>query len=136
MQTILIVDDVVDIAEACALVLREAGFTCLLAYDLATALDVFDALAPSLVLADICLADRDGFAIALHVSSKSPQTPVVLMTAHLGPEVTEQATRIGVDGLLRKPFSNAELVNTVKALLARAERGPWSTGLASGFRAC
>jgi DNA-binding response OmpR family regulator len=78
---------------------------------------LFDSRQPALVLSDINLPTSDGFEIACYVRRKSPGTPVILMTTHHNSNVPGQATRAGAAGYLRKPFSNAELTSTIKALL-------------------
>lgn len=114
---VLIVDDEVEVADTCARVLKRAGFDCLVAYDSPAALALFDSGLPALVLSDVNLPTGDGFEIARYVRHKSPTTPVILMTTHHNSNVPEQAARAGASHYLRKPFSNAELTSTVKALL-------------------
>jgi DNA-binding response OmpR family regulator len=114
---LLVVDDDVDLANACARVLKRAGFECLTTYDSPEALALFDSHRPALVLADINLPTGDGFDVARHVRERSPETPVVLMTTYHGANAPELALRAGAASYLRKPFSNAELIATVKSLL-------------------
>jgi DNA-binding NtrC family response regulator len=116
-QTILIVDDESDLADTCARLLRGFGFTCLVAYDSAKALALFDLHRPSLVLSDISLPNSDGLEIARYVHQKSPEIPVVLMTAFHTPDMARDAHAAGAAAYIRKPFANAELVSTVKSLL-------------------
>jgi DNA-binding NtrC family response regulator len=123
--TILIVDDESEVADTCARVLKRAGFDCLVAYDSPSAVALFDSRQPALVLSDIYLGNGDGFEIARYVHSKSPLTPVILMTAHHAENLAQQAACAGAARYLRKPFSNAELLSTVKFLLTR---GPEKSG--------
>jgi DNA-binding response OmpR family regulator len=116
-QTILIVDDEADVADTCARVLTRAGFDCLVAYDSAAALVLFDSRIPALILSDINLPDGDGFEIARYVRRRSPATPVILVTTFHDLYLPEQATRAGATYYLRKPFSNLELISMVKSLL-------------------
>jgi len=116
-HVILIIDDEIEVADTCARVLKREGFDCLVAYDSATALAIFDARRPSLVLSDINLPASDGYEIARVVVRTVPGTPVVLMTALHHPAVIDKVERAGAAAYLRKPFSNAELTSTVKSLL-------------------
>lgn len=116
-QTILIVDDESDFADTCARLLRGFGFTCLVAYDSAKALALFDLHQPSLVLSDITLPSSDGLEIADYVRQAAPEIPVILMTAYHTPDVARDAYAAGAAAYIRKPFPNAELVSTVKSLL-------------------
>ena len=118
--SILIVDDEVQLAASCAQVLRRAGFNCLVAYDGPTALALFKTQSPVLVLADINLAQGIGFGLAQDVHTRAPRTSVLLMTASAGVSTSRQAALAGSVGYLCKPFSSAELLATVKALLGLA----------------
>src|SRR6516162_5195332 len=80
--TVLIVDDEAEVAETWARVLKASGYTCLLAYDVAQALSLFDSQQPALVLSDINLAIGDGFEIARYVRQKRPGTAVILTTGY------------------------------------------------------
>lgn len=116
-QTVLIVDDEADVADTCARVLKRAGFDCLVAYDSLGALSLFDSRQPALVLSDINLPAADGYEIARYVHKMSPDTPVILMTTHHNMNVPKEAARAGASHYLRKPFSNSELVTTIRSLL-------------------
>ncbi len=117
-KTVLIVDDESDLADTYARLLKSEGFECLVAYGIEDALSLFDSRHPALVVSDITLPVGDGFEIARHVRKKSPGTPVVLMTAYHSANAETQAGRAGADRYLRKPFPNAQLVSTVKSLIA------------------
>jgi CheY-like chemotaxis protein len=116
-ETILIVDDETEMADTCARVLRGYGFVCLVAYDSAKAFALIDSERPALVVSDITLPISDGFEIARHARQKSPEIPVVLMTAYHTPDIARDAQAAGAAAYLRKPFPNTDLVATVKSLL-------------------
>jgi DNA-binding response OmpR family regulator len=117
IYTVLIVDDEAEVADTCARVLTRAGFDCVVAYDTPAALALIDSRQPALVLSDINLPTSNGFEIARYVGRKAPGTPVILMTTHHNSNVPAQAARVGAAHYLPKPFSNAELVSTIKSLL-------------------
>ena len=117
MQTILVIDDEADLASTCARLLKGAGFECEVAFTMDDALAKFDAKRPSLVLSDITLPNGDGFEIARYVRAKSPDTPVILMTAYHSAVSQEEARRSGASHYLRKPFSNSQLLTVVRSLL-------------------
>lgn len=116
---ILVVDDESDMADTCARVLRASGFKCLVAYDSARALALIDSEHIELVVSDITLPTSDGFDIARYVHQKSPDIPVVLMTAYHTPDIARRAQVVGAKAYLRKPFFNAEMLSVVKSLLGR-----------------
>ncbi|MGH8012082.1 MAG: response regulator [Blastocatellia bacterium] len=114
---ILIVDDDAEVASTCARVLKGADFDCLIAYDGPSGLYLFDFHCPALVLSDINLPAGTGFDIARHVRRVSPATPVILMTAYHSAYVSQEAIRAGAMGYLRKPFSNTELISSIKSFI-------------------
>ena len=113
----LIVDNEIDMADTVARVLRAVGFRCLVAYDGVKALALIDAERPALVVSDITMPIVDGFAVARHARGKSPEIPVILMTAQHSPQVAREAQAVGVAGYLRKPFANSELIAAVQSAL-------------------
>ena len=115
-ETILVIDDEMEMADTCARILRGFGFKCLVAYDSARAFALIDSERPALIVADITLPTSDGFQIARYVRQKSPEIPVILMTAYHTPDIARDAQAAGA-AYLRKPFPNADLIATVKSLL-------------------
>lgn len=73
----------------------------------------------SVVLCDICMPGIDGMQICARLKEINPGTRVLLMTGYPGPESVEEATEVGADGYLIKPFESIEHVldaieNTVR----------------------
>jgi DNA-binding response OmpR family regulator len=124
IETILIVDDEIEVADTCARVLERAGYNCLVAYDCPAGLVLFDSRHPALVLSDINLPTRVGLEIARYVRHKSPGTPVVLMTTYHSSRIPEYVMLCGAARYLRKPFSNAELTAVIKSCLPPGPDGP------------
>ena len=116
-ETILIVDDEIDVLDSCRRILKRAGFSCLTATNVPMALSLFDSQQPGLVLSDIDLVIGNGFELAHYVREKAPGTLIILMTGGGDLDAVKRAARIGVAGYLSKPFSNSELIATVRSLL-------------------
>ena len=117
LGTILIIDDEIDVLDSCERILKRACFSCLTATNVPIALSLFNSQRPRLVLSDIDLVHGNGFEIAQYVREHAPATPVILMTGGGAPDAVKRATTIGVAGYLRKPFSNSELIATVRSQL-------------------
>jgi DNA-binding response OmpR family regulator len=121
-EIVLVVDDEIDMADTVVRVLRAVGFRCLVAYDGIKALALIDAERPALVVSDITMPGADGFAVARHARAKSPEIPVILMTAQHSTQVARDAQAAGVAGYLRKPFVNSELVAAAQSALSRSQK--------------
>jgi DNA-binding response OmpR family regulator len=116
---ILIVDDEPELLEQLRLVLTEQRYDVDLAVDGEMALDkVFDN-PYDLILLDIMLPKRDGLAVLQEIRQAKIGTPVLMLTAK--GEVPDKIRGLdeGADDYLAKPFSVAELLARIRALLRR-----------------
>jgi two-component system response regulator RegX3 len=76
-----------------------------------------------LLLLDVMLPGRDGFAICNEVRKVDREQPIILLTAKTGDEDIVNGLSLGADDYIGKPFSIAELVLRVKAVLRRSRSG-------------
>jgi len=78
---------------------------------------------PDLIILDVLLPGRDGLSLLRNVRRQGVRTPVILLTA-LGQERERlEGFRAGADDYVVKPFSPAELMLRVDAILRRARTG-------------
>ncbi len=75
-----------------------------------------------LMLLDLKLPGIDGMSVLKEASEKQPQLPVVIISAYGTVENAVEAMKLGATDFLEKPFSPAELRETVRRILARRER--------------
>jgi DNA-binding response OmpR family regulator len=118
--TIVVVDDEANIADLVGLYLEREGFRVL---KCATGADGLDACAthrPRLVVLDVGLPDVDGLEVCKQLRRTS-QVPVIFLTARDGEVDRVLGLELGADDYLTKPFSPAELVARVKAVLRRTD---------------
>jgi DNA-binding response OmpR family regulator len=121
--TILVVEDEANIADLVALYLSREGFRVLQQSTGVGALDAVRDHRPRLVVLDIGLPDIDGLEVCRRIRSVG-NLPVIFLTAR-GDEVDRVlGLELGADDYLTKPFSPAELVARVKAVLRRVDGGP------------
>lgn len=71
------------------------------------------ALPFDIIVLDLRLPDMRDLSLLATIRQVLPETPIVLMTAFGTPEVMAQARRLGVRGVLNKPFELAELSRLV-----------------------
>ena len=120
----MVVDDEPNIADLVGLYLEREGFRVLKAATGNAGLDAFRQHRPRLLILDVGLPDIDGLEVCKAVRQTS-QVPVIFLTARDGEIDRVLGLELGADDYLTKPFSPAELVARVKAVLRRSD-GPAS----------
>ena len=78
---------------------------------------------PKLLILDLGLPDIDGQEVICRLRKYS-ELPIIVLSARNKESDITQALDHGADDYLTKPFSNAELLSRIKALLRRAEKSP------------
>jgi two-component system response regulator RegX3 len=73
-----------------------------------------------LILLDVMLPGMDGFEICNRIRARDREQPIILLTARSGDEDIIQGLSLGADDYVSKPFSVAQLVLRVQAVLRRA----------------
>jgi DNA-binding response OmpR family regulator len=118
MDTILIVDDEPMILELLTTILRTAGFAVLTASSGASALSIarlhFQEI--KLMITDVAMPGMDGPTLARRLTTDNPDLPVVFMSGTYDGTQFERGER---SRFVAKPFSAAELLADVKALLSQ-----------------
>jgi two-component system, OmpR family, response regulator RegX3 len=125
----LLVEDEESISEPLAAALEREGFTSSVATTVSDGLESFRAYAPDLVLLDVMLPDGDGRDVLREIRSSS-RVPVIMLTAR-GEEMDRiVGLELGADDYVAKPFSAAELIARIRAVLRRtAAPAPTSQSL-------
>lgn len=120
-QNILVVDDEPSVVEVVSLYLRREGYVVHTANDGKQALDSISEHRPSLVVLDLMLPKIDGMEIMRRLRDDRGDTiPVIMLTAR-GQETDRiYGLEMGADDYLVKPFSPAELVARIRAVLRRS----------------
>jgi two-component system, OmpR family, alkaline phosphatase synthesis response regulator PhoP len=119
---ILVVDDDPKIVTLVRTYLEREGFPVVTAGDGKSALAAVATSSPRLIVLDIMLPELDGLAL-MRILRERSEIPIVLLSARGSTADRVYGIHEGADDHLVKPFSPAELVVRVKAVLRRAERG-------------
>lgn len=122
MQRILIIEDERDIADLIAFNLERAGYEVVQAHDGIEGVETALRERPDLVVLDLMLPGRDGFAVfrELRRDARASAIPVIMLTARAQTEDRIQGLEAGADDYLTKPFSPKELLLRVRAILKRS----------------
>ncbi len=120
MKSILIVDDEVDIANSIQYVLKQEGFSILLAHDGLQAMQVIENQHPDLVILDVMMPGIDGYEVCRRVRATDKKTPILMLTARTSEVDTVVGLELGANDYIAKPVRLRELVARVKAHLREA----------------
>lgn len=117
---ILVVDDEPELLEQIRQVLVQQNYTVDTALDGSEALDKIYTEPYDLILLDVMLPKKDGFTVLGEIRMEKIRTPVLMLTARGDLEDRIQGLDLGADDYLAKPFSMAELLARLRALLRRS----------------
>jgi len=120
--SVLIVEDEACFIGALQSGLPREGFTVTIARDGAEALDIYERLAPDLILLDVMLPKVSGIDVCREIRAKS-NVPIIMVTAK-GAEIdTVVGLEVGADDYITKPYRLRELVARMRAVLRRRTGG-------------
>lgn len=120
-QRVLMIDDDEQIVEAVQFALEERGYEVIIANDGAAGLMRAERDEPDLILLDVVMPKRSGFAVLEHLSRSQRRTPpIIMLTANDEQRHRDYAESCGASAFLPKPFDLAELVETVDGLLEKS----------------
>jgi two-component system response regulator RegX3 len=129
MTKILIVEDEESVLDPLELLLTKEGFSIQTARDGKEALEQFAKTNPDLILLDLMLPEISGTEVCRQIRLKS-QVPIIMLTAKDTEVDKVVGLELGADDYVVKPYSKAELVARIKAVLRR--KGSDSTNEQSG----
>jgi DNA-binding response OmpR family regulator len=114
---ILIADDNPEIREVLSILLKSEGYEVIEAVDGNDAIEKAG-LSPDLIILDVMMPGKDGFMACIDIR-KISMAPILFLTAKTEDADKTMAFSAGGDDYLVKPFSYAEILARVKALLRR-----------------
>src|SRR6059058_3607823 len=118
---ILVAEDQADIRDLIVMNLRSAGYDVTAVADGLAALASQAEQASDLLILDLMMPGMDGLEVCKALRAKGRSTPILMLTAKSTELDRVLGLELGADDYLTKPFSMAELLARVKALLRRAE---------------
>lgn len=118
MPKILVVEDEASFSEALAYVLGKEGFEVVVADTGDGAIAAFDKVGADLVLLDLMLPGLSGTEVCRQLRSRS-SVPIIMLTAKDTEVDKVVGLELGADDYVTKPYSKAELVARIRAVLRR-----------------
>ena len=123
---LLLADDSITIRKVVELTFADEGIDVSTATDGAGAMQKFVDIQPDIVMVDVGLDGTSGYQICemIKLDEATKHIPVLLLVGSFEPFDQDEATRVGADGYLTKPFpSIRELVAQVSSLLGKGHGG-------------
>lgn len=120
-RRILVAEDQADIRNLLVMNLEQAGYVVRAVPDGAAALAEEERQPADLLVLDLMMPGLDGLELTKGLRARERDTPILMLTAKSTELDRVLGLELGADDYLSKPFSMAELLARVKALLRRAE---------------
>lgn len=119
---VLLVDDDEMILEVISAAFSHQGYTVLEAHDGSEALVRAERDAPDLVVLDLVMPRRSGFAVLDRLRQRHATRPVIIVvTANTDPRHEQFAHDHGANAFFRKPFDIEALLETAAGLLTTGD---------------
>lgn len=120
-RRILIVEDERALALGLSDLFSGAGYAVSIAVSGEEASTLCSAERFDIVLLDVLLPGASGFDVCAEIKTRSPQLPVIMLSARTTSTDKVHGLRIGADDYIAKPFDALELLARVEAVLRRAQ---------------
>ncbi len=117
--TVLIIDDDHKLIELLRDYLSQFGIMALTAEHPDQGLTLFRQKNPSLIILDLMLPEKDGFAVCREIRKESA-VPIIMLTARGELPDRIAGLELGADDYLAKPFEPRELVARIQTVLRRS----------------
>lgn len=118
IQTILVVDDKLNVQKLVSDFLSSKGFEVFCASNGRDALMQLSRIKPDLILLDVMMPQMDGYQF-IATLRETCDLPVIMITAKQHEQDIVKGFDLGVDDYLTKPFKMSELLARIKAVLKR-----------------
>ena len=120
-KQVLLIEDEPNIIEAISFILSRDGWSVKTHSNGADAVEMVRERQPDIVILDVMLPGKSGYDILreLREDPDNAALPVLMLTARGQSKDREIAERAGCDAFMTKPFSNADVLETVRSLVAK-----------------
>ncbi len=122
-NTILIIDDDVELNRLLSAYLAQFDFEAVTAADPTQGLQLLKSARPALIVLDVMLPERNGFELCTEIR-KTSTVPIIMLTARGDLSDRIVGLELGADDYLPKPYEPRELVARIQSVLRRTLAGP------------
>jgi chemosensory pili system protein ChpA (sensor histidine kinase/response regulator) len=118
----MVVDDSLTVRKITSRLLEREGYQVVTAKDGIEALQQLRETLPAVMLVDIEMPRMDGFDLTRNVraDARLRHIPIIVISSRTADKHRSQATALGVNAFLGKPYQEAELLERISAFLGAA----------------
>lgn len=120
MQKILVIDDEKDIVDMLSEFFTARGYAVSKAFDGEEGMQKFDSDEPDIVLCDIKMPKKDGFAFLEEIRSSRKWVPIIIVSAISEPVNIMKGYAFEADYYITKPINLEEALKTLQIMLSLA----------------
>ena len=121
MESILIVDDDINLCQALNEELSEVGYETEFVHDGDQALASLSGKFYDLVLLDLKMPGKDGFEVLKEMTDKKLDSKVIVLTAYADVKSAIDSAKMGASDFISKPYDFDELLITIRKVLQKDE---------------
>jgi chemosensory pili system protein ChpA (sensor histidine kinase/response regulator) len=120
LPLVMVVDDSLTVRKITGRLLEREGYLVRTAKDGVDALEQLKDVVPAVMLVDIEMPRMDGFDLTRQVRAdpRTRHVPIIVISSRTAEKHRNQATQLGVNAFLGKPYAESELLQTVSDLIA------------------
>lgn len=119
MESLLIVDDDINLCEALSDELKEVGYDVNYVNNADAALVYLDNNQVDLLLLDLKMPEKDGFYVLKNLKEKGNNVKVIVLTAYADVKSAIDSAKMGASDFVSKPYDLDELIITIRKVLQR-----------------
>ena len=124
METILVIDDDVEMRDVLFDLLSLDGYEVLLAADGSSGIERYRNSLPELVITDLQMPNVNGIEVLEELKNEFPDTPIMVITGVSDMTMIEEAIEHAANRILKKPFEVDELLTAIDELLGHESPTP------------
>jgi chemosensory pili system protein ChpA (sensor histidine kinase/response regulator) len=115
----LVIDDSLSARRSVAMLLKDSGLEVETAIDGLDALKYLEKAIPDIILVDLEMPRMNGIELTAHVRNREDMknTPIIMITSRATEKHRKQAEAAGVTRFMTKPFTEDDLINSVRGLM-------------------
>ena len=121
MESLLIVDDDINLCEALSDELKEVGYNVSTENSAESAIKFLSANKIDLVLLDLKMPEKDGFYVLNKLKENGMNVKVIVLTAYADVKSAIDSAKLGASDFVSKPYDLDDLIITIRKVLQRTQ---------------